>query len=129
MKKLFIGFIVLLFAEIAAFILVGKAIGVFPTLLLIILTSVLGIMIAKKKGAKSFKTIQDSVAQGQPPGIAMIETFMVFLGGMLLVIPGFITDFIGLLLVTGITRNLFKPVIFFWLRKKMKQGQVIIVQR
>lgn len=129
MKKVMLGFILLLFAEIATFIIVGKAIGVLYTLLLIVLTSVIGFSIAKKKGMNSFQTIQTSVENGQPPGVAMIETFMVFVGGVLLVLPGFITDIIGLLMVTGITRTLFKPIIFYWLRKKMKNGQMIIVQR
>lgn len=129
MKKIMLGFILLLFAEIATFIIVGKAIGVLYTLLLIMLTSVIGFSIAKKKGTNSFQTIQTSIADGQPPGVAMIETFMIFVGGVLLVLPGFITDIIGLLMVTGITRTLFKPIIFYWLRKKMKNGQMIIVQR
>lgn len=129
MKKIMLGFILLLFAEIATFIIVGKAIGVLYTLLLIVLTSVIGFSIAKKKGTNSFQTIQTSIADGQPPGVAMIETFMIFVGGVLLVLPGFITDIIGLLMVTGITRTLFKPIIFYWLRKKMKNGQMIIVQR
>ena len=129
MKKVMLGFILLLFAEIATFIIVGKAIGVLYTLLLIVLTSVIGFSIAKKKGTNSLRTIQTSMANGQPPGVAMIETFMVFVGGVLLVLPGFITDMIGLLMVTGITRTLFKPIIFYWLRKKMKNGQMIIVQR
>lgn len=124
-----LSFVLVLFAEIATFIIVGKAIGVFYTLLLIVLTSVFGVMIAKNKGMQSFQTIQTSIANGQAPGVAMIETFMIFVGGVLLVVPGFITDIIGLLMVTGITRNIFKPVIFFWLRKKMKNGQVVIVQR
>ncbi|MEK4230314.1 FxsA family protein [Solibacillus sp. FSL H8-0538] len=129
MKKIMLSFVLVLFAEIATFIIVGKAIGVFYTLLLIVLTSVFGVMIAKNKGMQSFQTIQTSIANGQAPGVAMIETFMIFVGGVLLVVPGFITDIIGLLMVTGITRNIFKPVIFFWLRKKMKNGQVVIVQR
>lgn len=129
MKKIMLGFILLLFAEIATFIIVGKAIGVLYTLLLIVITSVIGFSIAKKKGTNSFQTIQKSIADGQPPGVAMIETFMIFVGGVLLVLPGFITDIIGLLMVTGITRTLFKPIIFYWLRKKMKNGQMIIVQR
>lgn len=129
MKKIMLSFILLLFAEIATFIIVGKAIGVLYTLLLIVLTSVIGFSIAKKKGTNSFQTIQTSIADGQPPGVAMIETFMIFVGGVLLVLPGFITDIIGLLMVTGITRTLFKPIIFYWLRKKMKNGQMIIVQR
>ena len=129
MKKLLWSFLVLVFAEIAVFILIGKAIGVFYTLLLIVLTSVVGVLIAKKRGMKSYQDIQKSIQQGQPPGVAMIETFMIFVGGILMVFPGFITDVIGLLFVLGITRNLFKPAIYYFLRKKMKSGNVIIVQR
>lgn len=129
MKKLLIGLLALVFAEIALFIVVGKAIGVLYTLLLIVLTSVIGILIAKKRGTKSVQAIQKSLQQGQPPGVPMIETFMIFSGGVLLALPGFLTDLIGLLFVSGITRNLFKPLIFFYLRKKMKNGQVVILQR
>lgn len=129
MKKIFLGFLALGFAEIALFIIVGKAIGVFYTLALIIATSVLGVLIAKKRGMKSYQDIQKSLQQGQPPGVAMIETFMIFIGGALLVLPGFITDVIGLFFVLGITRNLFKPLIYYFLRKKMKNSQVVILQR
>lgn len=129
MKKILVGLFILVFAEIATLIIVGKAIGVLYTLLLIIVTSVVGVFIAKKRGTKSFQAIQNSVAQGQPPGVPMIETFMIFIGGTLLALPGFLTDIIGLLFVLGITRNLFKPLIFLWLRKKMKHGQVVILQK
>lgn len=129
MKKLLWGFLALGFAEIAVFIMIGKAIGVFYTLLFIVLTSVVGVMIAKKRGMKSYQAIQNSIEQGQPPGVAMIDTFMIFVGGVLMAFPGFITDVIGLLFVLGITRNLFKPAIFYFLRKKMKSSNVIIVQR
>lgn len=129
MKKLLWGLLALGFAEIALFIIIGKAIGVFYTLLLIVLTSVVGVFIAKQRGMKSYKDIQKSIQQGQPPYVAMIETFMIFIGGMLMAFPGFITDVIGLLFVLGITRNIFKPLIFYFLRKKMKTSNVIIVQR
>lgn len=129
MRSVLFTFIACIFAEIALFILVGKAIGVLPTLLVIIFTSVLGIFIAKKQGVKSFNAIQTQIAQGQPPGVALIEPFMIFVGAILLVIPGFLTDIIGLMMFTSFTRNLFKPLIFMWLRKKMKNGQMIIVQR
>lgn len=125
MKKILFGILALVFAEIALFIVVGKAIGVFYTLLLIVATSIIGVLIAKKRGTKSVQAIQNSLQQGQPPGVPMIETFMIFIGGVLLALPGFLTDIIGLLFVLGITRNLFKPVIFYFLRKKMKNGQVV----
>lgn len=117
-----------MFAEIAAFILVGQAIGVLLTLLLIVATSVLGIFLVKKRGAKSFRDLQESVRQGQPPGDAMIDAVAVFIGGVLLVVPGFLTDVMGLLLATGLAGKLFKPVLYMWLRKRMKNN-VIIVQK
>ena len=129
MKKLFISLLILMFAEIALFIFVGKAIGVFHTLLLIIATSVLGVTIAKKRGTKSIQEIQKSLQQAQAPTVPMIETFMIFIGGVLLTLPGFITDILGLLFISGVTRKLFKPLVFYILRKKMKSGQVVILQR
>ncbi|WP_339172552.1 FxsA family protein [Solibacillus sp. FSL R5-0691] len=129
MKKFLFGLLALVFAEIAVFIVIGNAIGVFYTLLLITFTSIAGVLIAKKRGTKSIQDIQKSMKQGQPPAVPVIETFMIFIGGILLALPGFITDILGLLFVSGITRNLFKPVIFYFLRKKMKRGQVVILQK
>lgn len=129
MKKILFGLLALVFAEIAVFIVIGNAIGVFYTLLLITFTSIAGVLIAKKRGTKSIQDIQKSMKQGQPPAVPVIETFMIFIGGILLALPGFITDIFGLLFVSCITRNLFKPVIFYFLSKKMKRGQVVILQK
>ena len=129
MKNFFLAFVAIVFAEIATFIVVGKWLGVFPTLLLIMLTSVLGVYLIKKLGTKPFQTIQKSIAQGQAPGIALIEAFMMFVGAILLITPGFLSDVVGLMMFTSFTRNLFKPIIFMWLRRKMKNNQMIIVQR
>ncbi|MGN7478101.1 FxsA family protein [Solibacillus silvestris] len=129
MRKLLVGLLALVFAEIALFIVIGNAIGVLYTLLLIVFTSVAGLLIAKQRGTKSFQDIQKTIQQGHPPAVAVIETFMIFIGGVLLALPGFITDIIGLLFVLGITRNLFKPIVFYFLRKSMKKGQVVIWQK
>ncbi len=129
MQKIILTIVMFMFAEIATFILVGKGIGIFGTLLLIVATSVLGIFVVKNKGLKSVQSIKKSISQGQPPGVAMIEAFMIFIGGVLLILPGFLTDIMGLLMLTSFTRNLFKPAIFLWIRKKLKNSQMIIVQR
>lgn len=129
MRKI-LGFIIAIgLLEIAIFILVGKGIGVFNTLLLIILTSIIGIAVAKKQGLQSVQNIQNSLSVGEPPGNAMIDTFLIFIGGILLVLPGFLTDLLGFLLVIPLTRKWFKPAIYFWLRKRMKNGQVFIIRR
>ena len=129
LRKIIGAFIAVILVEIATFILVGKVIGVINTLLLIILTSVIGMIVAKKQGVQSVRNIQKSVQEGNPPGEAMIDTFLIFAGGILLVTPGFLTDIIGLSLVIPFTRKLYKPAIYYWLRKKLKNGQVFIIHR
>lgn len=123
------GLVAIVLIEIAIFILVGKTIGVFNTLLFILLTSIIGITVAKKQGIQSIQNIQNSIAEGMPPGVPMIDTFMIFVGGILLALPGFLTDLIGFAFIFSFTRKLFKPLIYNWLRKKMKNGQVFIIQR
>lgn len=129
MRNLFLVFIAFVLAEIAAIIIVGNWLSVLPTLLLLIATSMLGVYLLKKRGTQSLKEIQQSIAAGQPPGIAVMEAFMMFIGAVLLIAPGFLSDILGLLMFTSATRGLFKPLIFMWLRKKMKNRQMIIVQR
>mgnify|MGYP006321184831 CR=1 FL=1 len=129
MKKISALLIFLVLAEMATLILIGNWIGVFPTLLLVLATSVFGIYLTKKTGVQSAKAVQNSMQKGQAPGVAIIDGFLSFIGGVLLIIPGFLTDILGLLMLTSLTRNLFKPIIFFWLRKKMKNSQVILYQK
>lgn len=129
MRKVIGAFIGAILVEIAIFILVGNRLGVFNTLLLIILTSTIGTIIAKKQGVQSVRNLQKSVSEGTPPGEAIIDTFLIFAGGVLLVTPGFLTDLIGLSLIIPFTRKLYKPVIYYWLRKKLKNGQVFIIHR
>ncbi|QCR33243.1 FxsA family protein [Lysinibacillus sp. SGAir0095] len=129
MRKVLGVFIAAILVEIAMFIVVGKALGVFNTLLLIILTSVIGVIVAKKQGIQSVRNLQNSVSEGNPPGVAIIDTFLIFVGGVLLVTPGFLTDLIGFSLIIPFTRKLYKPVIYYWLRKKLKNGQAFIIHR
>lgn len=129
MKKLFIFSIAFVLLEIAIFIIIGNWAGVLNTLLLILLASILGVAIAKKQGLKSVQNIQESIHRGEPPGHAMIDAFLVFLGGILFLLPGFITDIIAFTMVLPWTRNFYKPIILEWIRRKMKNSQMIIIQR
>ena len=100
-----------LLAEIAVFILVGDLIGVLWTLTLIVLTTLLGIALLRSQSMSAMKKMQDALKNGKPPvSMDMSMPFRV-MGGMLLIIPGFITDAIGLLLlIPGIPGFMFKRV-------------------
>lgn len=129
MKKIVVLPVVFVLTEIAIFILIGKWIGVIFTLLCILLASIIGVVIAKKQGLKSVLQIQESIQKNTPPGHAMMDAFLVFVGGILFLLPGFLSDLIGFTLVIPWTRKLYKPFLYNWLRKKMRNGQMIIIER
>ncbi|MGE7092099.1 FxsA family protein [Lysinibacillus sp. NPDC048646] len=129
MRKIFLGFIVYALAELALIIVIGQNIGVLNTLLLIVATSIIGVYVAKNKGMNSVQKVKNTIARGEAPGPALINALLNFSGGVLLALPGFLTDVIGLLLLMPFSRKLFQPIVFYWIRKKMKNGQFIIVQK
>lgn len=129
LRKFFFFCIAFVLLEIAMFIIVGNWLGVFATLLLILLASLAGVTIAKKQGLKSLQNLRDSIVRGEPPGHAMIDAFLIFLGGVLFLLPGFISDLIAFSLVLPWTRGLYKPMILEWIRKKMENSEMIIIQR
>ena len=102
------------FLEIAGFIVVGSAIGVLPTLLLIIATSMLGGAILRGGGLAQLGSIQNKIRTGKLPTYHALEAPMIFFAGFLLLLPGFITDICGLLLLLPPLRQL----ILKWLLHK-----------
>lgn len=94
--------------EIAGFIVVGKAIGLWPTLALIILTSMLGLIVLRNGGLGMVRNLQNAGRTGEQPAEALVNGGMRVIAGILLFVPGFITDIIGLLLLVPAVRS------FFW---------------
>ncbi len=129
MRKIFLGVVVYALAELALLIVIGQNIGVFSTLMLIVATSVIGIYVMKNKGMNSIQNVKNTMARGEAPGAALVDTLLTFGGGLFLALPGFLTDLVGFLLLMPFSRKMFQPIVYYWMRKKMKKGQFIIVQR
>lgn len=85
--------------EIAGFIIVGKALGLWLTIGLILLTSFLGLIILRSGGLGMVRDLQNTGRTGDEPANAMISGGLRVIAGILLFLPGFITDAIGLLLL------------------------------
>jgi UPF0716 protein FxsA len=92
---LFLVVLIIPFAEIYLLLQVGGIIGVFPTILLVVFTAVLGAWLLKQQGLATFQRFQESLAQGVVPAYEMVEGPIILVGGALLLTPGFITDIIG----------------------------------
>jgi UPF0716 protein FxsA len=84
--------------EIAGFAFVGGLIGVLPTLALVIATTLLGAALLRVQGLGALGRIRRTLEEGGAPGRELVHGLMIGLAGLLLVIPGFFTDILGLLL-------------------------------
>jgi UPF0716 protein FxsA len=85
-------------AEIAVFVMVGSEIGALATIALVIATTILGAVLLRVQGFGVIQRIRNSVEQGGTPTRELVHGLMILAAGILLVLPGFITDAIGLLL-------------------------------
>lgn len=97
----------LLFPVLELFILVrvGMSIGFFWTFLLVLATSVLGFFVMRLAGFATALRARESLARGELPARQMLEGLMVAVGGGLLLLPGFISDVLGVVCLLPITRR------------------------
>jgi UPF0716 protein FxsA len=93
------------FLEIAGFIVVGSKIGVLATLGLIILSIFLGVFLLRLQGLGLIQKIREETAAGRTPKRELVHGVMLVFAAFLLIIPGFITDIIGLLLFIPAVRD------------------------
>ncbi|MCY8951250.1 membrane protein FxsA [Bacillus atrophaeus] len=126
MRFLFLFFIVCPAIEIGIFLLSGKLIGIFPTVLLMILTGAIGAIVAKKQGVEVYYRVQRELQYGKMPGEAILDGLCIFIGGLLLMLPGFLSDLAGACLLIPFTRIWCKPLLFKWLRGMSKNKRIII---
>lgn len=101
-------FIVLPLLELAVLIQVGKWIGLFWTLALVVATGFLGAGLARRQGLRTWLAIQSELRQGQVPAGALVDGLLILIGGIVLLTPGILTDLAGFALLLPTTRNSLK---------------------
>jgi len=92
--------------EIAAFIAVGGQIGTFYTLMMILVTAIIGTMLLRWQGFQILNSIKAETAQGKIPGRTLGDGAMILVAGILLLTPGFVTDAIGFSLFVPFVRSI-----------------------
>jgi len=104
---LFPLFVIVTLLEIYVLVSVGGAIGGFSTVLLVILTALVGSSLLKQQGWSTMAKAQQSMAEGKAPAFEMMEGVVILVSGVLLLTPGFLTDVIGLLGLIPLSRRYF----------------------
>lgn len=95
----FLLLIVYPFIELYALIKIGSALGVFTALLGLFALSVIGASVLRRSGTKAWRKFGDEIAKGNDPSARLVDGVVVLAAGILLVMPGYVTGAIGLLLL------------------------------
>jgi UPF0716 protein FxsA len=122
-----LGFLILLFvalpvAELVVLLRIGSWLGALPTILLVLATGVIGASLARSQGLATLRGIQQELAAGRPPVTQMIDGFLIFAAGLLLLTPGVITDAFGVILLLPPGRALLRHILARRLQRMAQAG-------
>ncbi len=117
-RFLFLAFLLVPLVEIYFLIEVGSEIGAAWTVFAVIATAILGTVLIRQQGFTTLQRAQSHINQGQLPAVEMLEGVMLLISGAFLLMPGFVTDSIGFLLLIPALRQTM-------IKKMMANGQFV----
>ncbi len=124
MGRLFLLFTVVPLVELYLLIAVGRILGPVPTIGLVLLTGAVGAWFARLEGAKVFRRWQEAMARQQLPKDGVIDGLLIFVGGLMLITPGILTDVAGLSMVMPPTRRVIARAVRVWFERQIASGRV-----
>ncbi len=110
-RWLFLALLVVPTVEIAAIIGVGKVIGAWPTVALLVLESLLGAWLVRREGRRAWGALSAALRTGAMPSRELADAALVLIGGTLLLTPGFLTDLVGFFFILPLTRPFARTVL------------------
>lgn len=125
MRWLLLTLLILPALEIGVFIWIGGIIGPWWVVGLIFLSGVIGVTIAKRQGVETWNKAQLSMRNRQVPTEQIMDGICIFVGGVFLLAPGFISDTVGFTLVLPWTRGPFKKTLGKIINKMIKKNTII----
>jgi UPF0716 protein FxsA len=123
MWLLLLLFISIPIGEVLLLLEVSDQIGGMNTFSLVLATAFLGIWLTRREGKQVIFQLRKETGRGVLPAESLLHGILVFIGGVLLIIPGFITDLMGLLLLVPIARNWVAGYLKLSLQKSMREGK------
>ena len=109
--RLFLIFTVTPVLELALLIQIGQLLGTIPTIVAVLTTGAAGAALARNQGLTALRRLQRSVAGANFPGDEIFDGFLILMGGLLLLTPGFLTDLVGFAALLPGTRGILKIII------------------
>lgn len=117
--KLLLLFTVVPFVELMLLLEVGRVIGVLPTLMVIVITGIIGATLARIQGLSTLNRIRAELQEGRLPADAMIDGVLILAAALVLLTPGFLTDLVGFFLLIPLGRSLIRARLRNYFRNKL----------
>lgn len=131
MRKLRIGWFVafcLVIAEIALMAQVSSLIGFFPMLAVLVLFAMTGVWLVKWQGIRTLATLREAGNDPEQATQAITDGVLILVGGLLFIIPGFISDVVGALFLIPFTRKLARTILKAMLPRPTVPSQWVVVE-
>lgn len=122
--KLLLLFILVPLVELALLVYVGTLIGPWYTILIVVVTGIVGAVLAKRQGTAIVNRIRDSLERGMLPSDELLAGALVLVGGLVLLTPGIITDILGFTLLIPGTRRAAAGWLRRAIRRRLERGEV-----
>lgn len=131
-RWLAIAFVLLLvvpIVEVAAIIAVGRVIGAWPTVLLLLLESALGAWLVRREGGRAWAALDEALRTGRMPSRQLADAALVLVGGTLLLTPGFVTDLVGFFFILPLTRPIARRVLEAAVSRRLLASPIVRAAR
>lgn len=128
-RLMFVMVIVLPIVEIWGLIAVGRQIGAWNTIGLLLLSGLIGVYLAIREGSRVWTLALIQLRARQVPTQSILDGVCILIGGVMLIIPGFLSDIIGILLIIPITRGTFRLWLIALIQNKLLRGNTRIITR
>jgi len=122
--RLFLLFTVVPLVELYLLVAIGRAIGLVPTIALVLVTGAVGAWFARLEGTRVVRNWQEAFARQELPKDGVIDGFLIFIGGVLLITPGILSDIAGLSMVMPPTRRVIARFVRRWFERQIAAGRV-----
>lgn len=107
--------------EVWLLVQVGQKIGLLPTVLILIAQAIIGVLLMRHEGSRAWKALNDAFTQGKVPTGELADAALILVGGVLLILPGFLTDIIGFVFLLRWTRPVARKIIAFFVARRINR--------
>jgi UPF0716 protein FxsA len=114
--------------EVWLLVQVGQSLGLLPTVLILLGEVLVGLLLLRHEGSRAWKALNDAFTKGKVPTGELADAALILVGGLLLMLPGFLTDVIGFLFLLRWTRPFARKVIAFFVARRINRLGIPVIR-